>query len=187
MKFQGFVRLTRPVIGGKSSASKFVRTLFDAILSDRGRDILDDYSENTYKAYGNGRTQITKIAKAISPYIDQVEFATFIYQTGESAQIELCERFSPHLPNINVKNVGDELADLFAGIIREAAGTERKNSAPPKDDAETTEAEVVDDDVPSGAAEEDKKITVIQNQTNVVQNGENNFNLTNNGTLNFNF
>lgn len=57
------------------------------------------------------------------------------------------------------------------------------------DDKETEqpEAEVVDDETPSGAADGDKKITVIQNQTNVVQNGENNFNLTNNGTLNFNF
>lgn len=128
MNFQEFVNLTRPVIGGKSSSHKFVRTLFDAILSDSGRDILDDYSENTYKAYGNGRTQITKIAQAISPHIDPVEFATFIYQTGESAQLELCERFSTHLPSINVKNVGDELADLFADIIREAAGAKRKSA-----------------------------------------------------------
>ena len=42
-----------------------------------------------------------------------------------------------------------------------------------------------DDETPSGAASEDKKITVIQQQINVIQNGENNFNLTNNGTMNF--
>ena len=42
MNFQEFVNLTRPVIGGKSSSHKFVRTLFDAILSDDGRDVLDD-------------------------------------------------------------------------------------------------------------------------------------------------
>lgn len=56
--------------------------------------------------------------------------------------------------------------------------------------AETIEAEVVDDEEPSGAAKEDskdKKITVIHQQTNVVQSGENNFNLTNNGTMNFKF
>ena len=52
---------------------------------------------------------------------------------------------------------------------------------------ETVEAEVVDEDAPSGAAPEDKKITVIQHQTNVVQNGDNNVNVTNNGTMNFNF
>ena len=131
MNFQEFVNLTRPVIGGKSSSHKFVRTLFDAILSDDGRDILDDYSENTYKAYANGRTQITNIAKAISPHIDPVEFATFIYQAGESAQLELCERFISYLPSIDARNVGEELADLFADIIREAAGTKRKSA--PKD------------------------------------------------------
>ena len=45
----------------------------------------------------------------------------------------------------------------------------------------------MDDDAPSGADDGDKKTTVIHQQTNVVQNGGNNFNLTNNGTLNFNF
>ena len=34
---------------------------------------------------------------------------------------------------------------------------------------------------------EDKKITVIQQQTNVIQNGDHNVNLTNNGTINFHF
>lgn len=83
------------------------------------------------KAYANGKTQITNIAKAISPHIDLVEFATFIYQSGESAQLELCERFTSYLPSINARNVGEELADLFAGIIREAAGRKRKSA--PKD------------------------------------------------------
>lgn len=128
MNFKEFVELTRPVIGGKSGAHKYVRSLFDAILTDGGRDILDDYSESTYKAYANGNTQITKIAKAMSPHLDQVEFASFIYEAEESAQLELCERFKPYLPGINVRNVGDEIADLFAGIIREAAGAKRKST-----------------------------------------------------------
>lgn len=45
----------------------------------------------------------------------------------------------------------------------------------------------MDDEQPSGAAQDDTKGTVIQQQINVVQNGEKNFNLTNNGTMNFNF
>ena len=36
-------------------------------------------------------------------------------------------------------------------------------------------------------AQEDKKTTIIQQQTNVIQNGDNNVNVTNNGTMNFNF
>ena len=187
MNFKEFVELTRPVIGGKGGVQKYVRSLFDAILTDDGRDILDDYSDSSYKAYANGNTQITEIAKAMSPHLDQVEFASFIYQTGESAQLELCERFKPYLPGINARNVGDEIANLFAGIIWEAAGTKRKSPAPSEDDAGPIEAEVVDGEESSGAAPDDKKISVIHQQINVIQNGEKNFNLTNNGTMNFNF
>lgn len=39
----------------------------------------------------------------------------------------------------------------------------------------------------SESGKPESKNTIIQHQTNVVQNGENNFNLTNNGTMNFNF
>ena len=60
-------------------------------------------------------------------------------------------------------------------------------SAQTDSDAESIEAEVVDDEMPSGAAGEDKKITVIHQQTNVIQNGDHNINLTNNGTINFHF
>lgn len=187
MNFKKFVELIRPIIGGKGGVHKFVRTLFDAILNDDGRDILDDYSDSSYKAYANGITQITEISKAMSPHLDEGEFASFIYEFGESAQLQLCEEFRPYLPDINACNVGEEIADLFAGIIREAAGTKRKGPTSEKDDAEPIEVEIVDDEQPSDAAKEDKKITVIQHQTNVVQNGENNFNLTNNGTMNFNF
>lgn len=187
MNFKEFVELTRPVIGGKGGIQKYVRTLFDAILTDDGRDILDDYSDSSYKSYGNGNVQITKIAKAMSPHLDLVEFASFIFQVGESAQLQLCERFSPYLPNINARNVGDEIASLFADIIWDAAGTKRKSPASSDDDAGPTEAEVVDGDIPSGAATDEQKITVIQQQINVIQNGEKNFNLTNNGTMNFNF
>ena len=186
MNFQEFVALTRPVIGGKGGVHKYVRSLFDAILTDDGRDILDDYSDSSYKAYANGNSQITEIAKAMSPHLDPVEFASFIFQAGESVQLELCDRFKTYLPDINACNVGDEIASLFASIIWEAAGTKRKSPAS-AEDAEPIEAEVVDGEEPSGAAQDDKKITVIQQQINVVQNGEKNFNLTNNGTMNFNF
>lgn len=104
MDFKKFVELTRPVIGGKGGIHKYVRTLFDAILTDDGRDILEDYSDSSFKSYGNGNVQITEIAKAMSPHLDLVEFASFIFQTGESAQLQLCERFRPYLPNINACN-----------------------------------------------------------------------------------
>jgi hypothetical protein len=41
--------------------------------------------------------------------------------------------------------------------------------------------------VPPESEQEDKRLMIIQHQTNVIQNGENNFNLTNNGIMNFDF
>lgn len=182
MDFKEFVELTRPVIGGKGGVHKFVRTLFDAMLTDDDRDILEDYSNSSYKAYANGRCRITGIAKAISPNIDQVEFALFIDQFSDSAQLELCERFKTYLPGINARNVGEQLADLFAGIIREASGAKRKSPVSPEDDTEPIEAEVVDGGESSGAADEnvqtDAGTQIVNNPTIVNQYGEKNIHIS---------
>lgn len=121
MDFIKFIEITRPIIGGKSNLPTYVRTLFDAILTDNGKDILDEYSDATFKSYANGFTSIHKISMAMVPYIDPVEFSSFLMDNEESAQIELCNKFAKYLPNINISNVGDEIADLFANIIKEAA------------------------------------------------------------------
>lgn len=44
-----------------------------------------------------------------------------------------------------------------------------------------------DDETAAEPVQKDKKTTIIQQQTNVIQNGDNNVNVTNNGTINFNF
>lgn len=75
----------------------------------------------------------------------------------------------------------DDIEDLESNKIT----VEYKN-------AEYIEAEVVEDDVPSGAASENtegstqQSITVIQHQTNVIQNGEKSVSLVNNGSLTIN-
>ncbi len=122
--------------------------------------------------------------------MDQLEFAGFIDDHQDAVVQNLCDSFLPYLPDITPHNAGEQLAGLFADIIKDAALIKKKGTPRGADKTETIEAEVVDDYKPSGAADEDKKdkkITVIQHQTNVVQNGENNFNLTNNGTMNFKF
>lgn len=133
MDFVKFIELTRSIIGGKGGIHTYVKTLFDAILTDNGKDILEDYSDSTYKAYANGSTKINKISKAMVSYIDPVEFSSFIFDTEESVQLALCQQFIAYLPNININNVGDEIAELFANIIREAAATKRKSPASKKD------------------------------------------------------
>ena len=133
MNFVEFVTITRPILGGKGGVHVYVRTLFDAILTENGKEILDGYSKESYKAYAGGKTSIRDISKAMVQYIDPVEFSSFIFNTEESAQIALCEQFTEFLPNININNVGDEIAELFANIIRTAAQTKRKKPASQKD------------------------------------------------------
>lgn len=133
MDFVEFVSITRPIIGGKEGVHIYVKTLFDAILTENGKEILDGYSKESYKAYAGGKTSIRDISKAMVQYVDPVEFSSFIFNTEESTQIALCEQFTEFLPNINVNNVGDEIAELFANIIRTAAQTKRKKPASKKD------------------------------------------------------
>ena len=133
MDFVEFVTITRPILGGKGGVHVYVRTLFDAILTENGKEILDGYSKESYKAYAGGKTSIRDISKAMVQYIDPVEFSSFIFNTEESTQIALCEQFTEFLPNININNVGDEIAELFANIIRTAAQTKRKKPASKKD------------------------------------------------------
>lgn len=183
MEFKDFVQMLYPIIGGSSSQGTFVKTLFDIIVTENGQSALDEQTEVTYRAYLNGQTGISRIAKKIIPYIETENFVSYIHEFSDETVLSLCDSFRECLPEIDGFNAGRQLADLFLSILKNAAGTKRKSSVSSEDDAEPIEAEVVDDEKPSGAATEDKKITV----TNVIQNGKNNFNLTNNGTMNFNF
>lgn len=186
MEFTDFMQILHPIIGGSSSQGAFVKTLFDVIVTEDGQSALDEQSEVTYRSYFNGKTGISRIAKKISPYIETENFVTYIHDFSDETVSSLCDSFREYLPEINNFNAGRQLADLFLSILKTAAGTKRKSPAS-SENAEPIEAEVVDGEEPSGAADEDKKITVIQQQINVIQNGEKNFNLTNNGTMNFNF
>lgn len=189
MEFSEFVKLLYPVIGAGGNTHAFTKSIFETIVTDEGQAALDERSPDTYKAYYNGNTGITKLAQSITAYIEPEEFIGYIEQFSDAAVQSLCDSFQPYVPDITHHNAGEKLAGLFASIIYEAAAAKKKGTSRGADKTETIEAEVVDDYEPSGAADEDKedkKITVIQHQTNVVQNGENNFNLTNNGTMNFN-
>ena len=186
MNFKDFAHLLFPSIGAGSSTHAFTHSIFEAIVTEDGLDILNGYDKESFKAYYNGNTKISSLAKKISPYVEPFGFSEFISSFQDGAIQGLCEAFQKHIPDINLHNAADKLADMFASIIREAAAATGK-SARTDSNAESIEAEVVDDEMPSGAAGEDKKITVIQQQTNVIQNGDHNVNLTNNGTINFHF
>ena len=187
MEFKDFVQILHPILGGSSSQAAFTKTLFDVLVTEDGQSAVDEPTETTYRSYFNGQTGISRIAKKISPYIETENFVSYIHEFSDETVSSLCDSFRKYLPAIDGFNAGRQLADLFLSILKTAAETKRKSPASSKDDAEPEEAEVVDGEKTSGATEEEKNTTVIQQQINVIQNGEKNLNLTNNGTINFNF
>lgn len=192
MDFRQFALLLKPLIGGSSSGSAFVKTLFSTMVTDKGQSALDEFSPSTYRSYLGTNSNISKIAKTISPYIESKDFVKYIQEFSKETIISICNTFRPYLPDIVPSNAGKLLAELFRQIILDASAKQRQTTDCHKTNSESTntehsEAEVVDDVEPSDAADPDKKITIIHQQTNVIQNGQNNYNLTNNGTITFHF
>lgn len=62
----------------------------------------------------------------------------------------------------------------------------RKNSQR-EGSAANSEKPYTDEGTSTESDQVNKKTTIIQQQTNVIQNGDNNVNVTNNGTINFKF
>ena len=127
MKFKDFAQLLHPIIGGASSTYAFVRTLFDTITTEEGQSVLNEIKVETYKAYFNGNTGITRIAKKINPFIEPEEFVEYCNQFSDATSISLCDSFRPYLPDITPYNAGELLAELFIQIIKEAASFRRKS------------------------------------------------------------
>lgn len=85
----------------------------------------------------------------------------------------------------NIAKSISTLASVMEADKHVLADEIRRNSR--KDDS-TYQTEIPDsENVAASGASKDKETTIIQQQTNVIQNGENNVNVTNNGTINFNF
>ena len=74
-------------------------------------------------------------------------------------------------------------------VVHEAAEKSRENKRKQAEEQaqyEKVDAEVVTDDEPEQTKDSSGNTTIIQHQNNVVQTGDNNVNITNNGTLNLN-
>ena len=68
MEFSEFAGRPHAIIGAGSSTVAFTKSIIEAILSDEAPEITDEYSEDTYKAYFNGKTKSTRLAKKITAY-----------------------------------------------------------------------------------------------------------------------
>lgn len=199
MTFSEFANLLAPSLRSATAEGMFTFSLFEAIVEeDEGLKILQDYEESTYRAYFRGDTGISRLARRIVRYIDPVKFENFLRVYPDPAIQGLCEAFQAQIPDITPHNAFEKLAQLFERILREAAAAKRKSAGkgafekseckgPDGKDREFVQAEVVEDKSGTSGTAEPQVVNVIQNQVNVIQNGPNNQNITNTGTLILNF
>ena len=121
-------------------------------------------------------------------YVEPEAFVSYINNLPTDAVLyALCNSFSDIFPSADTQDIGEKLASLFADILREEAAKTRKSpqrkvseGMHEYEDADDGKTTILD-------AEPEDKTTAIHQQPNVVQNGINNLNLTNNGTIILNF
>lgn len=129
MLFNEFANKLFSVLGNGASTHVFTRTLFDAITTNSGKDILDGYTDSSYKGFYNGHTSISRISKKINTYVEPMEFSAYIMDAFSDAVREnLCAVFHEDIPGIEPSSAGDELAALFVEIITQAAGANKKST-----------------------------------------------------------
>lgn len=131
MEFKDFVQKLSSVIRAGGSTDKFTRSIFEAILTEEGQSILDEYAQSSYKSFYNGNTSIRKISRKINAYIDPMEFSEYINGFPDAVAGTLSNVFSADIPDINPCNAAEKLADLFVSIITEAAGSKNKSAEKP--------------------------------------------------------
>ena len=129
MLFNEFANKLFSVLVNGASTQVFTRTLFDAITTNSGKDILDGYTDSSYKGFYNGHTSISRISKKINTYVEPMEFSAYIMdEFSDAVRENLCAVFHEDIPGIEPSSAGDELAALFVEIITQAAGANKKST-----------------------------------------------------------
>ena len=77
MEFCEFAQRMHKIIGGADNTAAFVKTLFENILLEKNYSVLEEVSVDTYKAYYNGNTRITRFAKKLNIYLEPECFISY--------------------------------------------------------------------------------------------------------------
>jgi len=128
MEFTEFAQKIKPIIGGSYSTHVFTRTLFESIITEEGLLQIEDISENTFKAYYNGQTKITKISQRILPHIDPEQFIAYLDGFPEATTQRLCDTFESDIEWIDLYNAAEKIAYYFEKILTTAATQKRKST-----------------------------------------------------------
>lgn len=169
MEFKVFAKKLKNVIGGKSNTKIFTKTIFEAMMNESGPELLAGTSPDTFKAYFNGYTSISKVAALILANLsDDDEFPSYLEGFGDTTAQLLADEFKDDIPDINSINASLKITDLFLEILREAVGKEKST---PKS-AEKTSHDILEEKIlASGQAVADAWGNTVSNMTNGLDEG----------------
>lgn len=126
MEFKVFAKKLKSVIGGKSNTKIFTKTIFEAMMNESGPELLKGTSQETFKAYFNGNTSISKVAALILANLsEEDDFPSYLDGFGDTTAQLLADEFKDDIPGINSVNAPLKITDLFLEILREASGKEK--------------------------------------------------------------
>lgn len=128
MEFTEFAQKIKPILGSSYSTHRFTKTLFEAIIPEEMLPLIENISANTFKAYYNGHTKITEIAKKISIHIEPELFVAYLEDCSDATTQGLCIAFENDIENINLHNAHEQIAYLFQQILVTAASKKRKST-----------------------------------------------------------
>ena len=129
MEFKVFAKKLKNVIGGKSNTKIFTKTLFETMMNESGPELLKDTSLDTFKAYFNGNTSISRVAALVLANLSEDDdFSSYLDGFGETTAQLLADEFKDDIPDINAINASAKITDLLLDILRETAG--KKKSTP---------------------------------------------------------
>lgn len=129
MEFKVFIMKLKNVIGGKSNTKIFTKTIFETMMNESGPELLKGTSLETFKAYYNGNTSISKVAALVLANLsDDDGFPSYLEGFGDTTAQLLADEFKDDIPDINAVNASVKITDLFLEILKDASG--KKKSTP---------------------------------------------------------
>lgn len=129
MEFKVFIKKLKNVIGGKSNTKIFTKTIFETMMNESGPELLKGTSLETFKAYYNGNTSISKVAALVLANLsDDDGFPSYLEGFGDTTAQLLADEFKDDIPDINAVNASVKITDLFLEILKDASG--KKKSTP---------------------------------------------------------
>lgn len=189
MEFRDFAQRLMPIIGGGASIPIFTKTLFEVIVNEEGKEIIDDYSDSTYKQYYKGEIKIGRISRRIKPYLNLEGFVTFLREFDSFCATAMERSFADYCPEFPNRDFAEMIAVLFVRIINEASqdASKPRVTKSSKNEPTVLDAEILEPEgIPSSDSKNEAKTVNLDNQTTIIQNGNNNIAFSSNGVVNIN-